>query len=176
MSAAFNCVDHLILLQRLQVSVGIGTLCSTGSGRFSVDAQSRSCTAANNRLRRRCCSAFDRVRYSDRCCLPLYTAPLFDIMAQHPVNAHQYADDLQLYLCACCRRKLRSLLTESMRVSSTSKPGWKPASSLTRAKLGSFGLDLRSSWPRCGLMKFQCCQICERPSMYSPHRADTDVT
>jgi len=29
----------------------------------------------------------------------IYTAPLFDIIAQRRVNAHQYADDLQLYLC-----------------------------------------------------------------------------
>jgi len=29
----------------------------------------------------------------------LYTAPLLDIIAQHRVNAHQYTDDLQLYIC-----------------------------------------------------------------------------
>ena len=29
----------------------------------------------------------------------LYTAPLFNVIAQHRVDAHQYADDLQLYLC-----------------------------------------------------------------------------
>ena len=29
----------------------------------------------------------------------LYTAPLFNVIEQHRVEAHQYADDLQLYLC-----------------------------------------------------------------------------
>ena len=29
----------------------------------------------------------------------LYTAPLFNVIAQHRFDAHQYADDLQLYLC-----------------------------------------------------------------------------
>jgi len=29
----------------------------------------------------------------------LYTAPLFNIIAQHRDNTHQYTDDLQLYLC-----------------------------------------------------------------------------
>ena len=29
----------------------------------------------------------------------LYTAPLFNVVAQHQVDAHQYADELQLYLC-----------------------------------------------------------------------------
>ena len=28
-----------------------------------------------------------------------YMAPLFNVIAQHQVDAHQYADDLQLYLC-----------------------------------------------------------------------------
>jgi len=28
----------------------------------------------------------------------LYTAPLFNLIAQHRVDAHQYADDLQMYL------------------------------------------------------------------------------
>jgi len=34
----------------------------------------------------------------DHCCI-LYTAPLFDIIVQLRVNAYQYADDLQLYIC-----------------------------------------------------------------------------
>jgi len=29
----------------------------------------------------------------------LYTAPLLDIIMQRWVNAHQYVDDLQLYIC-----------------------------------------------------------------------------
>jgi len=58
------------------------------------------------------------------------------------------------------RKKLRSLLTISMRVLSASKPGWKQASSdLTRAKLRLCDLDLRSNWPKCGLMMFQCCHL-----------------
>jgi len=28
----------------------------------------------------------------------LYTAPLFNLIAQHRVDSHQYADDLQMYL------------------------------------------------------------------------------
>jgi len=86
MSAAFNCV----LLQRLQVAVVIGdrapTECGrfsvdahswwctvgyrapTECGRFSVDAHSWWCTVASNRLRRWCCLAFHRSRYTDHCC------------------------------------------------------------------------------------------------------------
>jgi len=55
---------------------------------------------------------------------------------------------------ACCRRKLRSLLTVSMYVC------WKQAGSdLTQAKLRLCSLALRGNWPKCSLMMFQCCHL-----------------
>ena len=95
----------------------------------------------------------------------LYTAPLFNVIAQHRVDAHQYADDLQLYLCvppaeaSVAADRLDACLAHS-------KPGLTAAGSdLTRAKLRSCGLDLHSSWPKCGLTKFQCCHLRSGSSM-----------
>jgi len=81
-------IDHLVLILRLQV----GTLRSTGFGPFSGDAHSKSCTAV---------VLFGVPQGTVLGPLPyiLYTAPLFDITVQYQVNTHQYADDLQLYIC-----------------------------------------------------------------------------
>jgi len=126
MSAAFDCVDHLILLQSLQVAVAIGDTAldcirSFLSGRTEHVVYSGKQSVTSVVL-------FGHVTVLRPLLHILYMAPLFDIIVQHRVNAHQYADDLQC-ICACCRRKLRSLLTVSMCVSSTSKPGRKQAGS-----------------------------------------------
>jgi len=78
--------------------LALGTLRSTGYGRFSVDAHDRS-------LRRRTIGyvgVLFGVPHGTVLGPLLYilcTAQMFDIIAQHRVNAHQYADDLQLYIC-----------------------------------------------------------------------------
>jgi len=46
----------------------LGTLRSTGSSRFSVEAHIRSCTAASNRLCQQCRLAYDRAQYLNRRC------------------------------------------------------------------------------------------------------------
>jgi len=105
MSAAFDFVDHHILLQRLQVAVDIGDLALDWIRSFLRGRTQQAVFGGGHLVRRRCCSAFHMARYSDRCCTsPIrgayYRSTLpFDIIAQHRVNAHQYADDLQLYLC-----------------------------------------------------------------------------
>ena len=95
---------------------------STGFDRFSADAPSRSCTAASNRLRRKCFSAFRRAQCSDRC---------HTCSTQHlcPTSSRDIRsiciNTLTIYscICACHRRKLRSLLTASLRVLLMLKPG-----------------------------------------------------
>jgi len=93
----------------------LGILCSTGSGRFSVDSHSRSYSVASNRLRRRCCSAFHRAGYSDRCCtssvwLHCSTSSrnIGSTLITHPTTCY--------WISACRRRWLRLSLTVSMRI------------------------------------------------------------
>jgi len=119
-SKAFDCIDRLVLFQHLQVAVGIGDnaldwIRSFLSGRTQqvVYRDEHSVTSVvlfDVPLR----TVLGPLLYI------LYMAPLFDIITQHWVNVHQYADYLQL---VCRQRKPRSLLTFSMSVSSTSTPG-----------------------------------------------------
>jgi len=81
----------------------LGSLRLTGSGRFSVDTHNRLCSA-----------------------------PLFDIIAQHLVRTHHYADELQLYLCV----QLVEALISADRLDAClvdDEACWKPYS--TQAKL-----------------------------------------
>jgi len=91
----------------------VGAPLPSNSQRQRLDAHSRSCSAASIRLRRRCCSAFHRARYSDHCFrYILYTAPLFVIIAQHRstfINTQRTCNCISV----CRRRKLRSLPTVS---------------------------------------------------------------
>jgi len=93
----------------------------------------------------------------------LYTAPLFDIIVQHRVNAHQYTDDLRLHICVWPAEA--SIATDCLDACLVDVEGWLKASrlrlnsDLARAKLRLWGLDLRSTRSKCGLMMFHCCHV-----------------
>ena len=92
MSAAFDCVDHSILLHRLQVAVGIGSTALDWIRSFLNGRTQQSVTLA-------VLFGVSQGSVLGSLLYVIYTAPLFNVIAQHQVDAHQYADDLQLYLC-----------------------------------------------------------------------------
>jgi len=120
-SAAFDCVDHLILLQRLQGVVGIWDSTLDWIRLFLSGRTQQMVYDRENRLRRRCCSAFHTAWYSDHCCTSstghncsTSSRNIGSTLINTPTTCN--------CINACRRRTLGSLLAVSMHVSSTSKP------------------------------------------------------
>jgi len=98
MSAAFDCVDHSILLDRLRAVFGIEGAALEWIRSFLTG---RTQQIAYNDERSTTSSVLYGVPQGSvlgPLLYVLYTAPLFNIIAQHRVDVHQYADDIQLYL------------------------------------------------------------------------------
>jgi hypothetical protein len=98
LSAAFNCVDHDILLQRLRTAFGVDGLALEWVRSFLMQRTQR--VNFGGRL--------SSIGYLV-CGVPqgsvlgpllflLYTAELFDVVAECGLSAHTYADDTQVYL------------------------------------------------------------------------------
>jgi len=121
MSAAFDCVDHIILLQRLQVAVGIGDT-ALGWIRSFLSGRTQRC--------RTICYVSGAVRRSTGhgSWITAVMASLFDIIAQHRINTHQHADDLQLYLCMPLAEA--SIATDRLNACLVGVKAWLKASQL----------------------------------------------
>ena len=98
LSAAFDTVDHTILLRRLETSFGIT---DTALAWFSSYLSGRSQCVSINRETSDCYPVPFGVPQGS-CLWPLlfsaYASKLFEVIKLYLPNAHAFADDTQLYL------------------------------------------------------------------------------
>jgi len=98
LSAAFDCVDHTILLQRLRIGFGLTDVALKWIVSFLTERTQQ--IAYNGEL-----SSIQHVLFGipQGCVLGpllyvLYTAELFHVVARHGLRLHMYVDDCQVYL------------------------------------------------------------------------------
>ena len=98
LSAAFDTIDHEILLERLQFRYGFSNLVLQWFTSYLVDRPQRiALDKFSSQPRRLSCgvpqgSIFGPVLFS------LYISPLEDVIMAHSLNAMMYTDDSQLYI------------------------------------------------------------------------------
>ena len=98
LSAAFDCVDHSILLQRLRVSIG---LVDTVLGWIESFLSGRTQQAVFNGQLSATQPVFFGVPQGSvlgPLLYVLYTAGLANVVSRHGLNMHLYADDIQVYV------------------------------------------------------------------------------
>ena len=98
MSAAFDCVDHSILLQRLRSTVGLSGVVLDWIDSFLSGRTQQ--ISYNGQLSAACDVLFGVPQGSvlGPLLYILYTAELAHVVARHGLSLHQYADDCQVYI------------------------------------------------------------------------------
>jgi hypothetical protein len=100
LSAAFDCVDHDILLSRLQSSFGVDGVVLAWVRSFLSDRQQ--CVSFGGQLSSEIRLLFGVPQGSvlGPLLFLLYTAEVFDIISSLGLTGHSYADDTQVYISA----------------------------------------------------------------------------
>jgi hypothetical protein len=98
LSAAFDCVDHDILLRRLQSSFGLRGGVLKWIRSFLSDRTQRVSFGGDVSSVLRLLFGVPQGSVLGPLLFLLYTAEIFDIIAQHGLTGHSYADDTQVYI------------------------------------------------------------------------------
>ena len=150
MSAAFDCVDHIILIRRLNVSFGIDE--NALEWIVSYITCRRQYVRYNGRTSEisvvECSVPPQEARCSDRCTyFVLFTADVAGIADEHGFAIHGYADDMQIY-DHCVVDDMHHPNPGLSTASVVSGYGWRTTySSSTRQKPNSSGLVQLVAWP-----------------------------
>jgi hypothetical protein len=100
LSAAFECVDHEILLRRLQQSFGISGPALAWISSFLADRWQQVCHRGRLSAIHRLLFGAPQGSVLGPLLFILYTAEVFNINAKCGLEEHSYADDMQVYISA----------------------------------------------------------------------------
>lgn len=98
LSAAFDCVDHEILLRRLEGTFGITGDALRWIESFLTDRTQQVCFGGKLSALGRLVCGVPQGSVLGPLLFVLYTAGLFDLIAADGLTAHSYADDTQVYI------------------------------------------------------------------------------
>ena len=98
LSAAFDCVDHTILLQRLQVGAGLTDVVLEWIASFLSERTQQIAYVGELSSLQLVLFGVPQGSVLGPLLYVLYTAELFDVVARHRLRLHMYADDSQVYV------------------------------------------------------------------------------
>jgi hypothetical protein len=118
LSAAFDTVDHEILLDRLRNSFGLRGTVLSWIASFIHERKQTVCSAGQHSASSIVTCGVPQGSVLGPILFLMYTADVLEIARRHGVGAHSYADDTQLYLhtkaedCAATLARLMSCIAE----------------------------------------------------------------
>jgi hypothetical protein len=97
-SAAFDTIDHGILIDRLQEEYGISSVALRWLGSYLRDRKQFVKIGRHSSSIMNCVSGVPQGSVLGPLLFSVYTSPVGDVISSFGVRCHQYADDTQLYL------------------------------------------------------------------------------
>jgi len=109
-SAVFDCVDHDILLSRLQSSFGLGGITLTWIWSFLTDRSQRVLFNGSLSIEIMLLFGVPQGSVLGPLLFLMYAAQIFDIIVSFGLSVLTYADDSQLYTSSACQHRNRRWL------------------------------------------------------------------